>query len=82
MCCKQSDAVALVLTDSFKSSDYFAMLGEVCPEVNRPVVAGQCGQIQSADFPRLRQVIAIKGSHPQAAISWQQLLAIGEQCVD
>jgi len=74
---KQSDAVALVLTDSFKSSDYFAMLGEVCPEANRPGVAGQCAQIQSAEFPRLRRVIAIKGSHPQAAIPWQQLLTIG-----
>ena len=30
---KQSDAVALFLVDRFKSSDYFAMLGEVCPEL-------------------------------------------------
>ena len=29
---KQSDAVALVLTDRFKSSNYLAMLAEVCPE--------------------------------------------------
>src|SRR5262245_54306477 len=33
---KQSDAVALVLTDRFKSSDYFAMLGEVLPEIAAP----------------------------------------------
>src|SRR3954454_16032275 len=30
---KQSDAVALFLVPRFKSSDYFAMLGEVCPEL-------------------------------------------------
>ena len=30
---KQSDAVALFLVDQFKSSDYFAMLAEVCPEI-------------------------------------------------
>ncbi len=30
---KQSDAVALFLVDHFKSSDYFAMLAEVCPEL-------------------------------------------------
>ncbi len=36
---EQSDSVALVLTDRFKSSDYFAMLAEVCPSVtDRPTV--------------------------------------------
>ena len=30
---KQSDAVALFLVDQFKTSDYFAMLAEVCPEL-------------------------------------------------
>src|SRR5262249_53404418 len=31
---KQSDAAALVLTDRFKTSNYLAMLAEVCPEVS------------------------------------------------
>src|SRR5438045_8287534 len=30
---KQSDAVALFLVDHFKTSNYFAMLAEVCPEI-------------------------------------------------
>src|SRR6476659_3665129 len=30
---KQSDAVALFLVDQFKTSNYFSMLAEVCPEV-------------------------------------------------
>ena len=30
---EQSDATALFLIDRFKSSDYFGMLGEVCPEL-------------------------------------------------
>ena len=74
---KQSDAVALVLTDRYKSSDYFAMLGEVCPEVNRQSAAGDLPQIRSTEFPKLRRIIAIKGAVPPAAISWQQLLDVG-----
>jgi fatty-acyl-CoA synthase len=74
---KQSDVVALVLNDRFKSSDYFAMLGEVCPEVNRPAAAGGAAQIHSTEFPQLRRVIAIKGTAPPATISWQQLLTMG-----
>lgn len=63
---KQSDSVALVLVDRFKSSDYFAMLTEVCP------------QLGSQEFPKLRHVIAIKGNPPPMAISWQQMLAGGD----
>jgi fatty-acyl-CoA synthase len=74
---KQSDAVALVSTDRYKSSDYFAMLGEVCPEVNRQNTTGDLPQIRSTEFPKLRRIIAIKGAIPPAAISWQQLLEAG-----
>src|SRR5262249_25403216 len=47
---KQSDAAVLVLTDGFKSSDYFAMLAEVCPEVARSP-EGARARLQSAGFP-------------------------------
>jgi fatty-acyl-CoA synthase len=63
---KQSDSVALVLVDRFKSSDYFAMLADVCPEIGK------------GDFPKLRHVVAIKGETPRGAISWQQMLAGGD----
>ena len=44
---KQSDAVALFLVDRFKSSDYFAMLAEVCPEL----AATQPGELSCRQFP-------------------------------
>jgi fatty-acyl-CoA synthase len=74
----QSHAVALVLTDRFKSSDYFAMLSEICPEIDRPAESEEMPQIHSAEFPKLRRVIAIKGVAPRATISWQKLLDFGE----
>ncbi len=77
---KQSDAVALVLTDRFKSSDYFAMLTEVCPEVGGATSnTSALHLLQSAQFPKLRYVIAIKGSAPAGAMLWPQLLTLGDK---
>jgi fatty-acyl-CoA synthase len=50
--------VALCLVDRFKSSDYFAMLADVCPELARSTP----GMLQSAEFPRLKHVIALRGT--------------------
>jgi len=67
---KQSDAVMLVLVDRFKTSDYFAMLGEVCPEIKR----SQSGGLKCAAFPRLRHVVGIKGNVPRGATDWKGFL--------
>lgn len=57
---KQSDAVALFLVDEFKTSNYFTMLAEVCPEI----ATAAAGRISSPQYPRLRNIIAIKGKSP------------------
>jgi fatty-acyl-CoA synthase len=78
---RQSDAAVLMLTDRYKSSDYFAMLAEVCPEINSPAASigtGVCNKtLNSSDFPQLRHVIAIKGATPPGALTWQQMLQLG-----
>ncbi|HEY2837688.1 MAG TPA: AMP-binding protein [Pirellulales bacterium] len=72
---QQSDAVALFLVDHFKTSDYFAMLAEVFPEL----AAGVPGQPASERFPRLRWVVSLKGDTPTGASSWEEMLARGER---
>src|SRR3954451_14296382 len=57
---KQSDAVALFQVDRFKTSNYFAMLAEVCPEIT----GASTGRASSGHYPRLRRVVAIKGKSP------------------
>lgn len=70
---RQSDAAALLLVDAFKTSDYFAMLHEVCPEL-----AGSTpGEFDVEEFPRLRWVVALQGEPPLGAISWNELLERG-----
>src|SRR5205807_5765259 len=49
----QCDAVALFLVDRFKSSDYFAMLREACPEL----ASAAPGKLAAAEFPKLRWVV-------------------------
>jgi fatty-acyl-CoA synthase len=77
---EQSDAAALMLVDRFKSSDYFAMLTEICPEL----LEGPPGTWQSKHFPRLRYVVALSGSAdaPRGAYSWDDMLAGGHQVDD
>lgn len=67
----QSDAVALFLVDSFKHSDYFAMLAEICPELAH----SPAGNLHAHDFPRLRHVITLQGEPPPGCVSWQTMLA-------
>jgi fatty-acyl-CoA synthase len=69
----QSDAVALFLVDAFKSSDYYAMLGEVCPEL----AASQPGALKAAACPRLRTVVTIHGAALPGAFAWGQMLERG-----
>ncbi len=70
---RQSDAVALCLVDRFKSSDYFVMLAEACPELARSTP----GSLRSEEFPRLRHVVALRGATPAGALSWPELLDRG-----
>ncbi len=70
----QSDCVALFLVDQFKTSDYFTMLAEICPEI----AAAKDGQLSAVDYPRLRRIVAIKGSPPAGLLTWEKFLAQGK----
>src|SRR5260370_21660297 len=59
----QADITTLLLTDRFKSSDFEAILTQVCPELP----AAKPGELQSKTCPKLRRVISIKnGKLPRA----------------
>ncbi|HEY3392738.1 MAG TPA: AMP-binding protein [Lacipirellulaceae bacterium] len=66
----QSDVRGLALVDAFKSSDYFEMLNEACPEL----AAAAPGQLRSIAFPKLKWVLSLRGETPAGALSWQEFL--------
>lgn len=75
---EQSDIVALFMTDRFKSSDYYAIFEEVCPEI----LEASHGVIASDNFPKLRVAGALKPGAPQGLLSWQELLEAGRSLDD
>lgn len=56
---RQSDATALILIGSFKTSDYLAMINEAVPEIG----ASAPGHLHSERFPHLRHLILISPAH-------------------
>jgi fatty-acyl-CoA synthase len=73
---QQADISTLLLTDRFKTSDYFELLRHVCPEVDRCVP----GELRAEKCPRLRRVISIQESKCPGMLRWDEFLARG-QCV-
>jgi len=69
---RQSDSVALFLVDRFKSSDYFAMLAEVYPEL----ATTEPGQAGSAEFPLLRRVVSLGDSTPSGATHFNDMVKL------
>jgi fatty-acyl-CoA synthase len=74
----QSDLVALFITDQFKSSDYYQIFAEACPDI----LTAQNVTINSSDFPKLRLAVALKPDAPEGYLPWQQMLAAGENISD
>jgi fatty-acyl-CoA synthase len=63
---KQADIATLFLTDHFKSSSFFDILAEVCPDL------ASCppGELRAAACPRLGRVISIKQETRPGIWSW------------
>lgn len=75
---KQSDSSTLILIDSFKTSDYVAMVNELVPEL----VTAEPGKLSTGKFPNLRRMIFIgKERHP-GMLQWSDLAALGKGVSD
>jgi fatty-acyl-CoA synthase len=66
----QSDLRGLALVDSFKSSNYFNMLNEACPEL----ATTPPGKLSAAAFPKLQWIVSLRGGPLPGALSWDELL--------
>jgi fatty-acyl-CoA synthase len=70
----QSDVRGLALIEQFKSSSYFLMLREVCPELD----GARPGKLHSAKFPHLQWVIGMHGLDHPGLLNWRGLTAAAE----
>lgn len=67
----QTGACALITVQSFKTSDYMAMLSKLMPEL----AGAQPGRLKSRRVPRLRWVITLGGEAIPGTISYEEVRA-------
>src|SRR5262245_50030925 len=65
---RQSDLRGLALVDTFKSSNYFEMINKACPEL----ATSAPGNLNSADFPKLKWLVTLRGGQLPGALSWDE----------
>jgi fatty-acyl-CoA synthase len=74
----QSDIVALFMTDQFKTSDYYAIFTEICPDITQAT----SGALSCGDFPKLRHAVAMKAGAPSGFMAWQSMIDVGKNISD
>jgi fatty-acyl-CoA synthase len=67
---RQSGCVALIIAPQFKTSNYAALLRDVCPELDRSAP----GQLKAERLPDLRLVIAFGEQDVPGAYRWSDVL--------
>ena len=75
---RQSDITTLCLVDGFRDSDYVQMVNELIPELKE----SQRGQLHSARFPHLRNVVFIGPQKHRGMFNTPELLLLGEHRED
>jgi fatty-acyl-CoA synthase len=71
---QQSDVRGLALIDTFRTTDYTAILNQICPEL----AASKPGQLSSAEHPKLKWVISLRGETPPGMLGWDEFLSRGD----
>ena len=72
---RQSECRALIVAPPYKTTDFAAMVREVCPELEY----GAPGRLSAARLPQLRTVIALGAQSVGGANTWQQVMAMAHE---
>ncbi len=71
---KQSDTTTVLFKDRLHKTNYLEMFKKLCPEI----VSSRPGDLQSAKFPLLRNVICVPSSDISGIFSFPKVLQLGE----
>jgi fatty-acyl-CoA synthase len=72
---RQSRCRALIVAPPYKTTDFAALLREVCPELEDSAP----GRLSAARLPQLRTVIALGAQSVGGANTWQQVMAMAHE---
>ena len=73
---EQSGCKGLLLQNQFKTSDYQAMICELCPQLQ----TSAAGKLNSDKFPALTSVISMTTSEVSGISNWQDFLSLAADC--
>lgn len=71
---KQGDIKAFFMIEQFKSSNYYSILREICPEVD----SSEPGKLSCVKFPKLEHIVAMHPAAPAGMFSWNDVLEMGD----
>ncbi len=71
----QSECMALVLSPRFRTTDYVAMLNELCPELAHSMP----GQLDAHKVPHLRHAILLGDENAHGMWSWASVMVSAEE---
>ncbi|GAA4453599.1 AMP-binding protein [Novipirellula rosea] len=71
---QQSEVRGLALIDHHKSTHFWEILNEACPEL----ATAAPGELNSKAFPKLKWIIGLRGDPPSYALKWDELLSRAE----
>jgi fatty-acyl-CoA synthase len=72
---RQSGCRALIVAPPYKTTDFAALLREVCPELEDSAP----GRLSAARLPQLRTVIALGAQSVGGTNTWQQVMAMAHE---
>jgi fatty-acyl-CoA synthase len=72
---RQSGCRALIVAPPYKTTNFAALLREVCPELEDSAP----GRLSAARLPQLRTVIALGAQSVDGANTWQQVMAMAHE---
>lgn len=72
---QQSEVRGMALIEGLRKSNFIQILNEACPEL----AAAATGELHSNSFPKLKWVISLRGERPSGALSWENLMALGDE---
>lgn len=75
---EQSGCSGLVIQNQFKSSDYVAMITELCPQLQ----TSKPGALSSEKFASLSTIISMTETDVEGIYDWQSFLSLGDTCSD
>ncbi len=75
---EQSGCKGLVLQNQFKTSDYEAMISELCPDLR----SVETGSLSTEKFPNLNTVVSMTASEVAGIYDWSEFLGLAKNCDD